>query len=216
MRMIVFIAAALFSAVLCAEAIIFKADGKYRLLSDTHLVDGVSYKNGAYQALIEVPAGTTAKWEVNHSTGHLEWEFKKGKPRNVSFIGYPGNYGFIPQSILDKKDGGDGDPLDVIVLGPSVPMGSVQKIRILGALQLLDKGEQDDKIIAVPLSGPFENIDSLEEMLIKFPGVIDIVRTWFEGYKGSKIQFMGYMTHKKAERLVEVAHGSWSEHSDER
>lgn len=199
----------LFSIVVNAEEVILKRDGEHRLVSNIHLVNGVKYKGADYQALIEVPAGTTAKWEVNHETGHLEWEFKNGKPRNVSFIGYPGNYGFIPQSILDKADGGDGDPLDVIVLGPSVARGSVQKIRILGAIKLLDKGERDDKIIAVPLNGPFEKIDSMAEMMIKYPGVIEIVRTWFEGYKGEKIQFVGYMKRKKAEALVERANVSW-------
>jgi inorganic pyrophosphatase len=194
---------------LYAKEIVLRSDGNYRLLSNVHLVNEVPYKKESYQALIEVPAGTTAKWEVDHKTGHLEWEFKKGKPRNVKFIGYLGNYGFIPQSILSKDEGGDGDPLDVIVLGPSVEKGTVQQVKILGAIKLLDKGEQDDKIIAVPLTGPFEKIDSLGEMIVKFPGVIGIIRYWFEGYKGSKIHFMGYMKRKKAEALVEKAHISW-------
>lgn len=215
MRAIILCIITLLSVSLQADEIVLKADGEYRLLSKVHLVNDVEYKKEGYQALVEVPAGTTAKWEVNHKSGHLEWEFKKGKPRNVSFLGYPGNYGFIPQSILDKKDGGDGDPLDVIVLGPAVSKGTIQSIRVLGAIQLLDKGEQDDKIIAIPLAGPFEKIDSLEEMMIKFPGVIEIVRTWFEGYKGSKMQFMGYTKRKKAEALIEEAHASWLRHNNE-
>ena len=204
-----------FVSLLSAQEIVLKSDGEYRLLSNIHLVNGIPYKNKSYLALIEVPAGTTAKWEVNHKSGHLEWEFKNGKPRNVKFLGYPGNYGFIPQSILEKEDGGDGDPLDIIVLGSAVEKGTVQQVRIIGALKLLDKGEQDDKIIAIPLSGPFEKIDSLGEMMVKFPGVIEIVRYWFEGYKGSKIQFIGYMKRKKAEALIEKAHISWSKHKNE-
>lgn len=194
---------------LYAKEMILKVDGNYRLLSKIHLVNEIPYKKENYQALIEVSAGSTAKWEVNHKTGHLEWEFKKNKPRKVKFIGYPGNYGFIPQSILSKDDGGDGDPLDIIVLGPSVKKGTVQQVKILGAIKLLDKGEQDDKIIAVPLIGPFEKIDSLGEMMIKFPGVIEIVRYWFEGYKGDKIHFIGYLKRKKAEALIEKAHKNW-------
>jgi inorganic pyrophosphatase len=194
-----------------AQVITFEADGDYRLKSSVHLVDGIPYKKQSYQALIEVPAGSTAKWEVDHHTGHLEWEFKKGVPRNVKFLAYPGNYGFIPQSILTKSEGGDGDPLDIIVLGPAVARGAVQKVKILGALKLLDKGEQDDKIIAVPLVGPFEKVDSLGEMMIKFPGAVEIVRTWFEGYKRPHVQFTGYMKRKEAETLIEKAHRSWRE-----
>ncbi len=204
-----------FSTLLLSQQIVLKADGKYSLLSNIHLVDDITYKKKSYQAFIEIPAGTTAKWEVDHQSGYLKWEFKKGKPRKVKFLGYPGNYGFIPQSILEKKDGGDGDPLDIIVLGPAVERGSVQDVRILGAIKLLDKGEQDDKIIAIPLSGPFDKIDSLSEMMVKFPGTIQIVRYWFEGYKGSKMQFMGYMKRKKAEALIEKAHISWSKQKNE-
>lgn len=200
---------------LVANEIFLKPDGKYKIFSNVHLVDGIAYKkNNIYQALIEVPAGTTAKWEVNHKSGHLEWEFKKDKPRNVKYLGYPGNYGFIPQSILEKEDGGDGDPLDIIVLGPAVERGSVQQVRILGAIKLLDKGERDDKIIAIPLNGPFSKIDSLGEMMQKFPGTIQIVRYWFTGYKGGKMHFMGYMKRKKAEALIEKAYNSWSKHKN--
>ena len=215
MIIIILFISSLLSVSLNAKEITLRADGEYRLLSNVHLVNDVEYKNDGYQALVEVPAGSTAKWEVNHKSGHLEWEFRKGKPRYVSFLGYPGNYGFIPQSILDKKDGGDGDPLDVIVLGPAVNKGTIQNIRVLGAIQLLDKGEQDDKIIAIPLAGPFEKIHSLEEMMIKFPGVIEIVRTWFEGYKGAKMQFMGYTRREKAEALIERAHASWLRNNNE-
>lgn len=216
MKVLIFIWVAFLSSVLSAEEIKLAPDGEYRLLSNVHLINGIAYKTDGYQALIEVPAGTTAKWEVDHKSGHLEWEFKNGVPRQVKFLGYPGNYGFIPQSILDQSDGGDGDALDVIVLGPAIAKGSVQQIRILGAIRLLDKGEQDDKIIAIPLTGPFTKIDDLGEMMVKFPGVIEIVRHWFEGYKGSKIQFMGYMKRKKAEALIEKAHASWRLHHNEK
>ncbi|MEA3491172.1 MAG: inorganic diphosphatase [Campylobacterota bacterium] len=190
--------------------------GEYKILSNIHLVDDIPYKRSLYSALIEIPAGTTDKWEVNHKTGHLEWEFRDNHPRSVNYLGYPGNYGFIPQTILDKDDGGDGDPLDIIVLGSAVERGSVQKVKILGAIKLLDSGEQDDKIIAVPLNSPFSRVDSLGEMMIEFPGVIEIVRYWFEGYKGNKMHFMGYMSSNKAEELIAKAHKSWGRDRDDR
>lgn len=182
------------------------------MLSNVHLVHDIPYKKKNYQALIEIPAGSTAKWEVNHITGNIEWEFKKDKPRMVKFIGYPGNYGFIPQSLSPKEEGGDGDPLDIIILGPSVEKGTVVEVKILGAIKLLDEGEQDDKILAIPLSGPFKEIDSIEGMLFQFPGVIEIVRYWFEGYKGKKISFKGYMKREKAKSLIEESHNNWSKY----
>ena len=205
----------IYFSLLTAGEIALKPDGEYKILSNIHLVNAISYKKDGYQALIEIPAGTTAKWEVNHKTGHIEWEFRNNKPRNVKFLGYPGNYGFIPQTILEKNEGGDGDPLDIIVLGPAVNRGSVQEVKILGAIKLLDTGEQDDKIIAVPLNGTFSNVESLGELMVEFPGTIEIVRYWFEGYKGGKMHFMGYMKRKEAQSLIEKAHSSWSKHKNE-
>ncbi len=205
----------IFSYSLMAENLIFKPDGKYKILSNLHLVNDIEYKkDNNYQALIEIPAGVREKWEVNHKSGHLEWEFQDKKPRKVKFLGYPGNYGFIPQTILEKKDGGDGDPLDIIVLDASVKKGTIQKIRVLGAIKLLDSGEQDDKIIAISINGAFSKINTLSQMMIEFPGSIEIIRYWFEGYKGNKMQFMGYMKRDKAESLVEKAHKSWSNHQN--
>ncbi len=195
-----------------AQDIVLTPKGKYTIISNVHLINDISYKKeGFYQALVEIPAGTTAKWEVDHLNGNIEWEFVKGKPRNVQYLGYSGNYGFIPQTVFKKEDGGDGDPLDVIILGSAAKRGSVQSLRILGLLKLLDQREQDDKIIATPLNGPFSAVQNLEDMMKKFPGSIQIIRYWFEGYKGSKIHFMGYENRKRAEALLEKAHHAWSE-----
>ena len=38
-----------------------------------------------------------------------KWEFRDGKPRVVAYLGYPGNYGMIPRTLLPKEHGGDGD-----------------------------------------------------------------------------------------------------------
>ena len=196
-------------SIITAKDIILKPDGEYKILSNVHLVNGISYKKDGYQALIEIPAGTTAKWEVNHITGHLEWEFRDNKPRKIKFLGYPGNYGYIPQTILNKKEGGDGDPLDVLVLDGNTKKGHVQKIKILGGLALLDEGEHDDKLIAVMQNGIFKDIKNLEELMMQFPGLLHIIRIWFEGYDKGSMQFLGYIPHNDAKVLIEKAHQQW-------
>jgi len=180
-------------------------DGDYRIKSRLHLINEIRYKNEHFRAVVEVPAGSISKWEVNKNSGHLEWEFKKGKPRKINYLGYPGNYGFIPQT-----SGVDGDALDVIVLGESKSRGAIQEIKIIGALKLRDKGVDDHKILAVPLEKPFKKIDSIGEMVRKYPGVIHIVRLWFEGYKkAGKIQFLGYMKQSESVKLIEDSHNKW-------
>lgn len=145
---------------------------------DTHNTDGT------VNAVIEIPAGTTAKYEVSIKTGLIELEQKNGAPRFVQYLGYPCNYGNVPRTILLKQKGGDGDPLDVLVLGPSVPTGSVVKTRPLGVLSLIDGGEIDDKVILVMENSPFASCRSMEDLDAKFPGVTTIIKTWFTSYKG--------------------------------
>lgn len=140
--------------------------------------------DGTLNAVIEIPAGTTAKYETNKETGMMELEQKNGKPRFVQYLGYPCNYGLIPRSILPKSKGGDGDPLDVCVLGPTVPSGSVVKARPIGIITLLDNGEVDDKVIAVMQTGAFAKVSSLADLDKRFPGVPLILQTWFTSYKG--------------------------------
>ncbi len=101
------------------------------------------------KAIIEIPAGTLDKFELNKKSHEIEHEHKDGTPRVVQYLAYPANYGYIPNTLLAKEDGGDGDPLDVLVLGAAVEREAKLDIKIIGALRLLDRGEQDDKLIAV-------------------------------------------------------------------
>ncbi|MBK8573719.1 MAG: inorganic diphosphatase, partial [Holophagaceae bacterium] len=114
----------------------------------------------------------------------MELEQKDGAPRFVKYLGYPANYGLVPRSVLLKSKGGDGDPLDVIVLGPALPTGTIVKCRPIGVLTLVDNGELDDKIILAPVNSVFGSIKGIEELDKKFPGVTGILQTWFTSYKG--------------------------------
>lgn len=140
--------------------------------------------DGTLNVVIEIPAGTTAKYEVIKATGVMELEQKNGAPRYVQYLGYPGNYGMVPRTLLSKAKGGDGDPIDVLVLGPAVPRGSVVRGRAIGLLSLVDNGETDDKLIVVMDDSPFAKVRSIADLDAKFPGVTTIVQTWFVSYKG--------------------------------
>lgn len=181
---------------------------QYTLKSAVHLVDGIDPMGGEgrIRVLVEIPAGSIQKWEVEKSSGDLKWEFRKGKPRLVKYLGYPGNYGMVPRTLLSVENGGDGDPLDVLVLGPAVPRGSVVDVKIIGMLKMLDKGEQDDKLIAVLANDIFDRVDTIKELNKKFPGVASIVETWFANYKGQKkIETMGYVGRSKANEVLDRA-----------
>ena len=172
------------------------------LLEDFPALD----ESGYVHAVIEIPAGTTAKWELNKTSGKVEWESVNCTPRIVNYIGYPGNYGMIPRTLLDKAHGGDGDPLDILVLGAPAERGSVISCKLIGVLYLKDRGEQDDKLIAVAANSPFENLQSMEELDANFHGVSEIISIWFSNYKGpGMLQASGFGNAREAKQLLDQA-----------
>ena len=91
---------------------------------------------------VEIPAGSFTKYEIGEEDGLVHVDRFVSMP-----VAYPANYGSIPRSLA-----GDGDPLDALVLtrAPLHP-GVLIRFRPIGVLRMLDGGEQDDKIIGVPV-----------------------------------------------------------------
>lgn len=164
------------------------------------------YEDGDVNAVIEIPSGTMEKWELDKSTGRIEWELINNKPRMINYIGYPGNYGMIPRTLLSKDQGGDGDPLDIIVLGPPEERGSVVKCKIIGVLYLMDREEQDDKLIAVSTNSALYEVNNLNELKENYVGVAEIIKLWFTNYKGpGKMESKGYGDKSSAIDILESA-----------
>jgi inorganic pyrophosphatase len=142
---------------------------------------------GFANAVIEVPAGSVDKWEVKNEDGLLHWDLKDGKPRRVAYLGYPANYGMVPRTLLSKRRGGDGDPLDVLVLGESIPRGAVVPARVIGLLEMHDRGALDVKLVAVREGTPLGDVADVAELDRRFPGITRILETWFSHYKGEGV-----------------------------
>jgi len=135
--------------------------------------------DGTVNAVIEIPAGTNAKWEVSEETGVMCWEIKNGAPRLVKYLGYPTNYGMIPRTMGD-----DGDSLDILTIGQLEFRGEVVRVKVIGVMHMLDGGDVDDKLIAVIPGTPAGDFNSLAALEAAWGGSESILKTWFEGYKG--------------------------------
>ena len=136
-------------------------------------------------AMVEIEAGSHAKYEFNHKTNQIEQDIAKGKPRFINFLGYPTNYGFIEGTKSNPTLGGDGDALDALILGPARQSGEVVKAVVIGALLLTDNGETDDKyILSQEGNGPMQGLNSLQDLEHHYPGSLVILQTWFVNYKG--------------------------------
>ena len=148
-------------------------------------------------AVIEIPRGSRNKYELDKVTG----QFRLDRVL-FSAVHYPGDYGLIPRTLHE-----DGDPLDILVSinEPTFP-GCQIDCRPLGVLKLLDRGEPDDKIIAVPSNDPFYNdtydIADLSQHYLKE------VEHFFHIYKdleGSRVKIVGW---EKSEVAMDVINDS--------
>ena len=145
------------------------------MLTVLHPWHGAHYGENAPEvvnALIEIPQGSRAKYELDKETGLLRLD------RVIySSFHYPANYGFIPQTL-----GEDHDPLDILVICslPVQPLCLIE-CKIMGVMQMIDGGDADDKIIAIAANDPSVNyINSLDEMPRHF---FNEMRHFFEEYK---------------------------------
>lgn len=164
------------------------------------------FEDGDINVVVEIPAGTLEKWEVDKSDGKVKLEYVDDKPRIINYLGYPGNYGMIPRTLLSKELGGDGDPLDVIILGPPKERGSLVKCKLIGVLLLLDRGERDDKLIAVSDDSPLYYLNNLEELNNNYIGITEIIQLWFANYKGAgKMESKGLGDKEMALKILTSA-----------
>ena len=156
--------------------------------------------------IVEIPTGSTAKFEVNKSTYKLEMDSIRGIPRFIEYLGYPGNYGMIPNTLMDKAKGGDGDPLDILMLGPAVMRGSVAMVRPIGVLELMDNGEKDDKLIAIPIETHWSVVRDISQLDSLYPGSKEIIATFFKNYKGpNEMKLLRWSDSSRAMKLIKLS-----------
>lgn len=157
------------------------------------------------QAVIEIPAGSAHQYKYDPETHEFPVEKEAGQDRIIRFMPYPVNYGFIPSTLLDKSRGGDGDPLEVLVLGESRETGTIMEVLPLGVLLLETAGDLQYKVLAVPAKPSERLIEAtdFEELSTKYPAVKKILETWFLNYNPTEhARLMGWKDEKFAEELV--------------
>lgn len=125
-----------------------------------------------FECLVEIPRHSKAKYELDKETGFL----KLDRILYTSTV-YPANYGFIPRTLAD-----DGDPLDVLILCNETiyPMTLVHCYPI-GVIKMVDDGDLDEKIIAIPFKDPTYNV--YRDIQALPTHVFDEMMHFFEVYK---------------------------------
>jgi inorganic pyrophosphatase len=95
--------------------------------------------------IVEIPRGSKNKYEIDKETGLIALDRVLYSAQE-----FPFDYGFVPQTLWD-----DGDPLDVVLLTthPLAP-GILARVRPVAIMGMIDAGDPDDKLIAVPIDDP--------------------------------------------------------------
>lgn len=155
--------------------------------------------------VVEIAAGSAVKTEYSAEKRAFLPDSVQGKVRVIDFLPYPVNYGFIPSTIQPKASAGDGDPLDVMLIGQSLPSGTILRVIPLGVLRLKDHGENDDKILAIPADPSQRLIQSADfaTLTLNYPAILTLLNDWFVNYKGQGvITSDGWGDEAEAWRLV--------------
>lgn len=130
---------------------------------------------GEINVIIEIPRGSHNKYEIDKDTGMIKLD-----RANYSAAPYPFDYGFAPQTLWE-----DGDPLDVVVLStfPLHP-GILVAVRPVAVMDMIDSGESDYKIIAVPVED--KRWEDVQDLVDLNKHTVKEIQHFFETYKALK------------------------------
>ena len=158
-----------------------------------------------FDVLIEIPAGSRNKYEVDHLTGRIRLD-------RMLFTStrYPHDYGYIEGTL-----GQDGDPLDAMVLlqEPTFP-GCLIKCRAIGMFRMTDEAGGDDKVLCVPSGDPrLEHLRDIHHVA-EFDRLE--IQHFFEVYKdlepGKSVEGAHWVGRHDAELEVKASFARWQKH----
>jgi inorganic pyrophosphatase len=147
--------------------------------------------------IIEIPRGSRAKYEIDKASGLI----KLDRVIYASMY-YPLNYGFIPKTL-----GEDGDPLDIVVLTQVsvVPLCLIPS-KVIGVMQMIDRGEADEKIIAVAEQDP--SVSHIDNVMDLPAHLISELRHFFENYKtleNKKVVINEFLPKEQAFEVIQAS-----------
>lgn len=145
--------------------------------------------------IVEINKGSHNKYEIDKKTGLIALD-------RVAHTGqdFPFDYGFVPQTLWD-----DGDALDVVMLTtyPLVP-GILVRVRPVALMKMIDSGDIDDKVIAVPVDDPrWNGTKDLEDIN---PHTLREIEHFYSTYKklqNKEVQVTGFEDKDAAEAAFE-------------
>ncbi len=147
--------------------------------------------------IIEINKGSKNKYEIDKETGMIALDRAMHTAQD-----YPFDYGFVPQTHWD-----DGDALDVLVL-TTYPLhpGILVRVRPVAIMGMIDDGESDDKVIAVPVDDPrFDEIQDLSDINKHTLKEIEHFFGTYKKVQNKEVETKGFKGVKDAQAAFEHA-----------
>src|SRR5437764_3727151 len=134
--------------------------------------------------IVEIPKGCRSKFELDKETGLI----KLDRYLYSSSV-YPGDYGFIPQTLAE-----DGDPLDVLVMvNEPTFSGCLIEARVVGMFKMRDKGHDDFKVLGVPNEDPlFAEMKALSDVPGHFLREVEYFFSTYKHLEGVTVEPLGW------------------------
>ncbi len=159
-------------------------------------------KEHVVHAIVETPKGSPFKFALEPALGIIAYH----EMMPQGYI-WPYDYGFIPQTL-----GGDGDPLDVVVLleRPTFS-GCLLKSRVLGAIRLTKNGEENDRVVAAPQRAPgvsmwTDGFDTLSDVPPQARAELEGFLRGYSSTQGNAVEITGAVEAEEAMKLINRAH----------
>lgn len=145
-------------------------------------------------AVVEIPTGSRNKYELDKATGLFRLDRVL-----YSAVSYPGEYGLIPRTLHE-----DGDPLDVLVQVDQPTFTGCQiDVRPIGVLKMLDRGEPDDKIFAVPWHDPrYEEYYDIARFPQAYLKEIEHFFLIYKDLEGRRVEIQGWEGSDSAKQVI--------------
>ena len=149
---------------------------------------------GLVNAVVEVPRGSVNKYEYDKKLNVFRLDRTLYSP-----VHYPGDYGFIPSTLAS-----DGDPLDVLVLvdNASFP-GCLMEVRPIGALEMLDQGVRDEKVLAVVNNDPrYSEVSNYTDIYTHILREIEHFFSIYKDLEGKRTKTIAWHSAEEARRVI--------------
>lgn len=166
-------------------------------------IDAKRIRPNNFVAFIEIEQGSKCKYELDKETGLVILD-------RVLYTAthYPMSYGFIPLTLSD-----DGDPLDVFVLcSQPILTGTLVRCYPVGIVNMVDQGENDEKLIAIPFGDPvyngFHDISELPKFIFE---ELSHFLTVYKQLENKKVQIDKIAGHKEAGECITKCMAKYNE-----